>query len=103
MTHYDYYFVYTLLENNKKNRLRFRILYVALHNVNIYSTGSSQIINAELINVLNDDIVDINNANVEPDLRLFALKLLQSLIRGVCTKTAYDILNDNVSMNFGHV
>lgn len=59
---------------------------------------SSQIINAELITVINNDIKDAAHTNIEPDLRYYALKLLQSLIRNVCNKAEYDILSNNVSI-----
>lgn len=74
----------------------FRISYGALYNVSIYLIGSpSQIINTELVTVLNDDI-NVNYSSIEPEIRLYALKLLQALIRNICTKTTYNIIKNNV-------
>jgi len=73
------------------------VSYTALYNVSIYSVGSSQIIDAKLVAALNNDINDVDNTNIEPGLRLSALKLLQSLLRNVCTQTTYNILKNNVS------
>lgn len=88
----------------KLNFLYFRIAYAALYNVSIYSIASPQLINCELVNLLNNDIQDVDNTNVEPDLRLFALKLLQSLIRNICTKAEFNIIYYNVStINIGVV
>lgn len=55
-------------------------------------------IDAELVKLLNDDLQDMDNTVTEPDQRLFALKLLHSLIRNVCTMTSYNIIKNNVSI-----
>jgi len=75
----------------------YRVSYTALYNVSIYTVGSPQIIDEQLVAALNKDISDVNNTNIEPDLRLSALKLLQSLLRNVCTQTTYNIMKNNVS------
>ncbi|CAH1708270.1 unnamed protein product [Aphis gossypii] len=81
------------------NQLK-KISYSALYNVSNYTVKiSSQIINAELITVINNDIKDVNDTRIEPDLRFFALKLLQSLIRNVCNKAAYEILLNNIEQS----
>ncbi|XP_015366659.1 PREDICTED: uncharacterized protein LOC107163651 [Diuraphis noxia] len=81
------------------NQLK-KISYSALYNVSNYTvTTSTQIVNAELIAVINNDIKDGANTSIEPDLRYFALKLLQSLVRNVCNKAAYDILSNNIELS----
>ncbi|XP_025420936.1 uncharacterized protein LOC112691040 isoform X2 [Sipha flava] len=77
-----------------------KISYVALYNVSIFSNGSSGfMIDAGLVKALNDDIEDRNNTMTGPDQRCFALKLLHSLLRNVCTKTTYNIMKNNVRLS----
>lgn len=75
----------------------FRIMYAALYNVTIHSVVSPHLVDAELVKTLNDDINDVSNKSVEPDLRLFALKLLHSILRNVCSKATYGVMKNNVS------
>lgn len=72
-------------------------MYAALYNISIYPVVSPQIITKKFICALNNDIQnDVEQSN-EPDLRLFALRLLHSLLRNVCSKVTYDIMKNNVS------
>lgn len=67
-----------------------------MYNISIHSNGSSQITNDKLVSTLNNDIKD-DDKNLEPDLRLFALKLLGSLTYNIHTKATYTVLKNNVS------
>lgn len=66
-------------------------------------TGPAKPICIELVNRLNDDLKSVNTMIVEPGLRLFALKLLHSLVQSVRTKGGYNAIKDNVSFDFYRV